>query len=93
MTSLHAIYRMDIANKLPVGGEMSFDELAGRCNLSSGDLRRIIRYAIAHHRVFQEPRKGIIAHSAASKKLSENPRLCNAMGVAWDECWPAYAKV
>jgi len=35
------------------------------------DMSRIIRYAIAHHRVFWEPRKGFVAHSAASKVGSE----------------------
>ena len=88
-----AIYRFQIAEKVPIDGEISFAELADRCGLYEYDLRRIVRYAISHHRMFREPRKGVVAHSAASRQVAESPQLQNLMGLSWDECYPAHARV
>ena len=93
MTALQAIYRFEIAQKFPVGEEISFEDLADKCGLQVHDLRRIVRYAIVYHHVFCEPRKGIVAHSAASKALAEDKRMQNAVGLGLEEMWPAYVKV
>lgn len=57
------------------------------------NLRRILRYAILYHRVFQEPRAGFIAHSAASKLLVTDPETFDALGMMYDESWQAFARV
>ncbi|KAF4635536.1 hypothetical protein G7Y89_g2558 [Cudoniella acicularis] len=92
MTSLRAISHFKIAEKVPIEGEISFVDLAELCGLFEHDLRRIIRFAIAHHRVFQEPRKGIVSHSAASKRLAESDRMQHVVGMSLDEVWPANVK-
>lgn len=91
-TSLQAIYRFRIATKFPVGAEISFLELANACGLYEHDLRRIIRYAIVHHRCFIEPRKGVVAHSAVSRRIAECPFIQDIMGLTYEECYPAHAK-
>lgn len=57
------------------------------------DLRRILRFAISFHRLFQEPRKGIIAHSAASRRLAENQGSEDGVGLMMDDIWPSFARV
>ena len=91
--SLQAIYKYDIASKVPTHGEISFKELSSRCGLDEINLRRILRFAIAFHRVFQEPRIGFVAHSAASRKLVDDPLARAGLGFMFDEVWPSFAQV
>ena len=39
--------------------------------------------------VFREPRKGIIAHTAISKLLAEDPLVHQGVGIVCDEAWPS----
>jgi hypothetical protein len=61
--------------------------------LKEQDLRRIVRYTATHHRVFHEPERGKVAHTAASKLLAENDMVGDLMGLTFEECWPAHTKV
>ncbi|KAH8684441.1 putative O-methyltransferase [Tricladium varicosporioides] len=92
MTSLSAIAHFGIAQKVPLNGEISFIDLAELCGLYEHDLRRVLRFAISHHRVFKEVRKGVVAHSAASRRLAESERMRHLVGMSCDEVWPAEAK-
>lgn len=91
--SLQAIWKYNIASHVPIGGEISFTELAGKCLLDEANLRRILRFAMAFHHVFQEPRKGFVSHSAASRKLAEDPLARAGLGYMFDEVWQAFAQV
>ena len=91
--SLQTIYKYNIAHKVPLHGEISFGELAGACDLDEANLRRTLRFAMAYHHVFQEPRKGIVRHSAASRKLVEDPLALSALGYMFDEVWQSFAHV
>lgn len=91
--SLQAIYKYDIASKVPVNSEISFADLASTCDIDETNLRRILRFAMAFHHVFQEPRKGHVAHSAASRKLAEDPLALAGVGYMFDEVWQSFAKV
>lgn len=53
----------------------------------------MIRFAIVRHRVFQEPRKGFVARSMASRKLAEDARMQDLMGLTFEECWSGNSKV
>ena len=53
----------------------------------------MVRFAIAYHRVFLEPRKGFVAHSAASRKLAEDESARSGLGYMFDECYQAFASV
>jgi len=89
--SLQAIYRYDIAAKVPIHGEISYEDLSGKCGLSVINLRRILRFAMAWNRCFREPRKGFVAHSAASRVLVDNPMARSGLGFMFEECWQAFA--
>ncbi|KAB5547342.1 O-methyltransferase [Coniochaeta sp. 2T2.1] len=73
--SLQAISRWDLTSKVPVGGETTYAALASQCNIQEQDMKRLLRYAISHGRLFLEPRPGVVTHSLASRLLSENPLL------------------
>ena len=93
-SSLEAIYRWNIPSKVPLdGGPISFSALAEECNMYEPNLRRILRYAILYHRVFQEPRPGFVTHSAASALLVKDPATFDALGMMYDESWQAFARV
>ncbi|TGO30064.1 hypothetical protein BPAE_0008g00560 [Botrytis paeoniae] len=91
-TSLQVIHRFDIARKVPIGGEITFKDLAKQCDLYEPDLRRIIRFAISFHRLFQEPRRGFVTHSAASHKLAEDQDFHDALGLVFNEFVPSYGR-
>ena len=72
---------------------MSFEDLAHKCGLDKINLRRFLRFAMVWHRVFQEPRKGFVAHTAASRKLAEDPLAQAGLGYMFDEVWHSFAQV
>ncbi|KAK3380523.1 O-methyltransferase [Lasiosphaeria ovina] len=87
--SLQAISRWDIANKVPIHGEVSFTELARQCSVNAVDLRRVLRYAMCHHRLFHEPREEFVAHTLASRRLAEEPLLGDGLWLLADMTWAA----
>ncbi|KAJ5092932.1 hypothetical protein N7456_008793 [Penicillium angulare] len=88
---LQAVYKYDIASKVPLNGEISFAELADKCDLSEVNIRRILRFTMSFHHVFREPRKGFVAHSAASRKLVEDSNARDGLGYMFDEVWQGFA--
>lgn len=92
-SSLQAIYRFEIATKIPLQGDISYEELAKLCQVHEQDLRRILRFSMAFHRIFREPRKGFVAHTAASRQLAENPNLRDTLGMWYEDCWPSMVQV
>lgn len=93
MSSLQAINRFEIASKFAINEEISYERLAERCGIFEHDLRRILRYAMTFHRVFREPKKGFVAHTAASRLLAEDSATREGVGLRCDECWPACSRV
>lgn len=90
--SLQAIYKYDIASHVPIHGQISFADLGRKCGMSETNLRRIVRFAIAYHRVFHEPREGHVAHSAASRKLADDADARAGLGYMFDEVWQSFAR-
>ncbi|EED14270.1 O-methyltransferase, putative [Talaromyces stipitatus ATCC 10500] len=87
---LVAVHRFKIASYVPLDSIISFKVLATKCGVQEHDLKRIIRYTAIHHRVFVEPTKGVVAHTAASRLMVENPVAGHLTGLTFDECWPAH---
>lgn len=81
-----------MAEKFSVGEEISYQELAAKCGLFEHDLRRLVRFAIVYHRVFKEPRKGFITHTAASALLARGA-VNNYMALVYEESTPAHVHV
>lgn len=86
------ISRFDLANKVPLNGEIAFTDLAATVGIHHAALTSILRFGIAH-RVFKEPRPGVIAHSAASRQIAEDSRVASWVGANVDDMWPAAEKV
>ncbi len=93
MVSLQAIYRFELATSFPNGkDEATFGEVARKSGLPEPQVRRILRHAMSYH-IFQEPRKGVIAHTAASKLLASNHLMRQWVGMVSEEMWPSATKV
>jgi hypothetical protein len=92
-TSLQAIYTYDIATKVPLESPISFSDLSKECGIQELDLRRILRYAMCWHRAFCEPKKGFVAHTAASRLLRGDERARDMAGLMFDGCWQGMARV
>ena len=91
MVSLHSIHRYGIAQKLPLDRPISYSQLASSTGLEPELLKRLIRHAITH-RVFKEPKKGFVEHTATSRLLIGS-KANSWMGVGCEEMWPAALKV
>lgn len=92
LISLQAICRFGFATSIMDGEEASFAEMASGSGIPEHVVRRLVRQAAAHH-IFREPRKGFVAHTAASYMLSVNPQMRQWVGMVTEEMWPAAAKV
>lgn len=92
-SSLQAITRHGIPSKVPLDGEISFEELARGCPINELNLTRLLRFAMARHRLFREPRKGYVAHTVGSRKLVEDKFVSSLAWVISNETWPSHAHV
>lgn len=86
--SLQAIYRFNIASCFAIDEEISFGEVSQRCQIDESDVRRLLRMATVNH-IFREPQNGIIAHTAISKLLAEDPLVHQWIGIVCDDMWPS----
>ncbi len=92
MVHLKLISKFDIAGKVPRNGEITFEDLGASVGINSAALARVLRLGIAH-RIFREPRPGIIAHSAASRQILDDACVASWVSANVDEMWPAAEKV
>ncbi|PYI05539.1 O-methyltransferase [Aspergillus sclerotiicarbonarius CBS 121057] len=92
LLSIQYISRYQIATHVPLDGStITFEELSKATNLTTKDLTRFVRVAISRH-VFHEPVKGVIAHTAASKLLLNNPMVEAWLQNIAQEFWPAFTR-
>ncbi|KAH7091604.1 putative O-methyltransferase [Paraphoma chrysanthemicola] len=89
---LDLLTRYNIASLVPSDGTTTFTQLAEATGAPEGPLTRIMRLAIAH-RVFAEPEKGRVAHSAASKVLVDDERVAAWWKGNMQEMWPSAGRV
>lgn len=85
---MQAITRFNLASSFPIHKEATFEEVSNACGLDESLLRRLLRYAMIQN-VFKEPRKGFVAHTAASRLLAENAENYDWVGAISDELWQA----
>lgn len=91
MMSLNVIHRFGIANTFAPGEETTFTKIAQATGLSEGVVKQIIRHSVTL-RVFHEPRKGVITHTARSV-LMRDSRRANHLSWGIDEVVPAGLRV
>ncbi|KAI1321704.1 S-adenosyl-L-methionine-dependent methyltransferase [Xylariaceae sp. FL0255] len=83
MVSLQAISRHNIARLVPVGGRISFDEIAQETGLGPVMTRRMLRHAMSM-RLFCGPEPDVVAHTKASKALRD-PTLIVDAATRWPD--------
>ena len=92
MLSLQFIQYNDIARIFAPGEQTTFKRIAEKCKLNEDDTRRMLRLAMTDH-LFQEPKNGVVAHTAATQTLAANPLLGAWIGMTARENWPAMTRV
>jgi hypothetical protein len=70
---------------------MSYKGLSAVCGINEPQLRRLVRHAMTN-RIFHEPEKDQVAHTATSRLLAEDPRLDSWVYFLTDFFWPATAR-
>ncbi|KAI1379802.1 sterigmatocystin 8-O-methyltransferase [Hypoxylon crocopeplum] len=88
---LQAISRYSIANLVPLGGRISFAELAKQTGLKDQMVMRLLRHAMTM-RVFREPEPGLVAHTKASKLIASS-HMNAWLRIGTHEMWPAATKM
>lgn len=83
---LRGITRWGLARKVPIDGEITFEELATATNIGEAHLRRLLRLAMTQH-IFHEPRPGVVAHTPASRVLAEDELLHQWISWCMQEAW------
>ncbi|KAM3069220.1 hypothetical protein ACMFMG_010736 [Clarireedia jacksonii] len=92
LISLQAIARFQIAKKLPLHEEHTYEELAKSCGIPEKDLRRVLRFAMTS-RIFREPRPSVVAHTSISRVIAEKPNMEAWISQACSNMWPAATRV
>lgn len=88
---LQAISRYGIANLIPLGGRVSFTELAKQTGLGDQMITRLLRHAMTM-RIFCEPEPGQVAHTKASKSIASS-HMNAWLRIGTHEMWPAATNV
>ncbi|KAH8897336.1 S-adenosyl-L-methionine-dependent methyltransferase, partial [Thozetella sp. PMI_491] len=88
-----AITRFGIANLVPASGRATFAEIAERIQppVPEQMVARLLRHAMTMH-VFCEPEPGVVAHTKASKLLT-NPTMNDWLRAGTHEMWPAATRL
>lgn len=87
---MQAVTRFGLANTFQSHEESSFAKIAAACELSESVVRRILRHAMTKQ-LFEEPRKGIVVHTAASRLLAEDQQIHDWVWMTTCEMWQAAA--
>jgi hypothetical protein len=90
LIGIQAINRWSVADHLQPDEELSFADLAAKCRVPEHVFTPIIRQAMSKH-IFREPRKGYVAHTAASKLYISPTTLHDYISIALDDIWPSAA--
>ncbi|KAF1345928.1 O-methyltransferase-domain-containing protein [Delphinella strobiligena] len=86
--SLHFIQHFKIAQAFAPSETITFTELSVRTKTPLHELKRLVRHAISANRIFTEPVKNTIAHTAASRVLAEDKTADAWAGMCLEEFWP-----
>lgn len=84
--------RFKIAQHVPVHGQASYKDLSEVTGIPLADLKPILRMAMTSY-IFTEPAPGMVAHTAASRLLSENAFARSVTAVRCDEHFAGSARV
>ena len=83
--------RFEVGEQFGINEKISFEALSKACKVNVVDLQRLVRHAMTN-RIFREE-DGMIAHTAASRLLTENRLFNDVVGMSTDELFPGAAQV
>ncbi|CAF9929953.1 MAG: hypothetical protein GOMPHAMPRED_005523 [Gomphillus americanus] len=89
---IHAITRFNLANNVPINGEIAVKDLARQSKVDEQSLGRLLRYAI-NLKLFEYSKPGYICHSVMSRMLAENVDIHDYASASCNEMWPSSAHV
>ena len=75
-----------------MGGTATYAEIAAETGLPPAVLRRLLRHSMTM-RIFCEPQKDRVAHTAASALLAEDANMYAWLGANCEDIWPASTRV
>jgi len=84
------IFDFDVAPRVPLTGDVSYEDLSKAVNVSAGVLRQVLRSGMPYH-MFYEPRPGHVAHTATTKVMARNPLIKDWTGLSNDVLLPGAA--
>ena len=90
--ALSVIHSLKIAQHIPLKHQVSIEALAEAVGIPASDLKTVLRLAMTDY-VFHEPSPGMVAHTAASRLLLENPLISAWIDIGVEEMFPASTKV
>ncbi|KAI0138054.1 S-adenosyl-L-methionine-dependent methyltransferase [Hypoxylon sp. NC0597] len=90
--SLQLINHYEIAKLVPLEGTITLSQLQAKASIDPINLTRLLRHAMTNH-LFQEPKPGVIAHTAASRLLVEDQALQAWVGFNTEDVYPGSAHV
>lgn len=88
---MQAISDFKIAAMVPPQGSIAFGDIARQTPMTENMTARLLRHAMTM-RLFREPEPGMVAHTAASRTLT-NPAANDWLRAGTEEMWPAATKV
>jgi hypothetical protein len=91
LINFKTICQLDLANSFGPDGEASYGQIAAYGGIDETVLKRILRYAMTL-RMFCEPRKDVVAHTARSI-LFRKQQIKDFMENGLEEMIPAALKV
>jgi hypothetical protein len=91
MACMKAICRYDIVNCFDIGETRTYTELSKACGLAEQPLKHLLRHGMTM-RIFAEPSKGIVAHTAASQLLRD-PNCMAWLTNGVEDLWPGSVRV
>ena len=89
---LQAIYKLKIAQFVPVNGAVSFEEIASFTKVDVSIIRRFMRFATTNFFFHEEP-SGMIRHSSLSRRLAEDEKVRGAVSLLVNKSYPGSTNV
>lgn len=92
ITALAVVVEYELAKHVPLGSEISIQELSSVSGAPASRLERVLRLLYVR-KIFHEPKPGFVAHTEASARMSTNPELTAFLGHCTHEAFPAASRL
>lgn len=86
--TLRFLYRFKLVEKVPLDGEISYEELAKETGINISAVQQLLRAAMTFH-LFKEKRPGYVSHTSVTLFLLRNEVLRDCTGFTTEDMLPA----